>query len=429
MKLPDGYPWLGLAAGALMWAIWGVSVALGPGNLDLNGQVIGTDHSAFHTAAVLLDEGRGEALFDFPDLPVFSARQEGLVDKPDFLDPYRNPPFYALIYRPTARLPYAASYAVWAVVGLLVLVGGLRLVHGPGVGRPLLWALSFFPTFAAVSFGQNTLLSFGVFALVYAAVVRDRRFLAGLAAGLLLFKPQLLLGLGVWWVLDVRRFWPALGGLAVTGLALAGLSWAVLPGETAEWVRRLPDVARYDRFEFYNLHNPRGFGDLLTGNRQVGTWVGLAGLLLAVGWLWRFWRRHAADDRLVFAAAVFATLWGSPHTMTYEWALAVLSAVILWDVRPDHRERWLLVFAVAWVALFVSTPLTKGQLGVAGVAVQVSVPLLAWVGWRTDRELVAANSSGGRRLSAGSETSPAGWPRTSSTGRSGQPGRDRSGPT
>jgi alpha-1,2-mannosyltransferase len=389
MKLPDGYPRLGLAAGAVMWVIWGVSIAFGPGNLDLNGQVIGTDHSAFHTAAVLLGEGRGATLFDYPDLPAFSARQEELVGKPGFLDPYRNPPFYALLYRPTGRLPYAASYAVWAAIGLLVLFGGLRLVHGPGVARQLGWALSFYPTFAAVSFGQNTLLSFGIFALVYAAVVRDRRFLAGLAAGLLLYKPQLLLGLGVWWALDVRRFWPALGGLAVTGLALAGLSWAVLPSETAEWVRRLPDIARYDRFEFYNLHNPRGFGDLLTGDRRVGTWVGFAGLLLAVGWLWRFRRRHAADDRLVFAAAVFATLWGSPHTMTYEWALAVLPAGILWDARPDRRDLWTWVFAVAWVALFVSTPLTKGQLAAAGVAVQASVPALAWVAWRAERGLGA----------------------------------------
>ena len=390
MKLPDGYPRLGLVAGAVMWVVWAASAALGPGNLDLNAQVIGTDHSAFHTAAVLIAEGRGDSLFDYPDLPVFSARQEELVGKPGFLDPYRNPPFYALLYRPTARLPYLASYAVWAVLGLFALVGGMRLVHGPGVGRALAWAVCFYPTFAAVSFGQNTLLSFGIFAFAYGAVVRDRRFLAGLAAGLLLYKPQLLLGLGVWWLLDVRRFWPALAGLAVTGLALAGLSWLVLPAETAEWVRRLPDIARYDAFNFYNLHNPRGFGALLTGNKRVGDWFGLAGLVLAVGWLWRFRRRHAGDDRLVFAAAVFATLWGSPHTMTYEWALLVLPAVVLWDARPERRSLSLALFAAAWAVLFISTPLTKGQLQVAGVAIQVSVPVLAWVALRAERGLAPA---------------------------------------
>src|SRR5262245_21026372 len=108
-------------------------------------------------------------------------------------------------------------------------------------------------------------------------------------------------------------------------------------------------------------------------------------------WLWRVQRQFGADVRVMFSAAVFATLWGSPHTMTYEWALAVLPAVILWDSRPDLRSLWIPLFAVAWVVLFVSTPLpkgqlslTKGQLSLAGTAIQLSVPVLAWVGWRAD---------------------------------------------
>jgi hypothetical protein len=45
------------------------------------------------------------------------------------------------------------------------------------------------------------------------------------------------------------------------------------------------------------------------------------------------------------------------------------------------------LFALAWIVLFVSTPLTKGQLGLAGVAIQVSVPVLAFVALRADRAL------------------------------------------
>src|SRR5947209_2113114 len=137
MKLPDGYPRLGLLAGAVLWVVWAISCLLGPAILDLNGQVIGTDHTAFHTAAVLIGEGRGDALFDYPRLPIFQARQEEITGKPGFLDPYRNPPFYALLYRPTAGLPYLASYAVWAVIGVTILAAGLWLIHGAGVVRPL----------------------------------------------------------------------------------------------------------------------------------------------------------------------------------------------------------------------------------------------------------------------------------------------------
>jgi hypothetical protein len=385
-QLLEGRTRLALIAGGLMWLIWAAGCVLGPGNLDLNGQVIGTDHTAFHTGAVLLADGRGEALFDYPELVEFRAKQEEITGKPGFLDSYRNPPFYALLYVPTARLGYLPAFGVWAVIGLLCLVGGLWLVRGRLDGVSVGWALSFYPTFAAVSFGQNTLLSFGVFALVYRCLVTDRRFLAGVAGGLLLYKPQLLFGLGIWWLLSIRRYWPSILGGAVTAVGLLGVSLVLVPDESREWVRRLPAIAKYDAFEFFNLHNARGFGTLLTGNKAVGDALGLVGMVLGAAWLARFWWRHA-DVRLVFAAAVFATLWGSPHTMTYEWALAVLTAIVLWDARPDLRTTWVPLFALAWVVLFVSTPLTKGQLSLIGVAVQISVPVLAYVGWRAERAL------------------------------------------
>lgn len=368
-------PW----AGGLMWVIWVVSSALGPGNLDRNGQVIGTDHTAFHTAALLIDEGNGTELYDYPRLRVFAQRQEEVTGKPGFLDPFRNPPFYALPYLPTAHLPYLASYAVWAAIGLLCLVGGLYLVVGRRFLSSAGWSLTFYPVFAAVSFGQNTLLSFGLFALVYRLLVSQQRFLAGLAAGFLLYKPQLLLGLGLWWLFGVRRYWPCVLGSAVTGVLLALVSFLFVPEETAEWVDNLPEIARYDAFDFYNLHNPRGFGVLLTQSKSFGNWVGMVGLAVTVLWLFRFWRRHGSDLPLMFAAAVFATLIGSPHTMTYEWALVVVPAVLVWLRRPDLRESLLPLYALAWIALFVSTPLTKAQLKLMDIAIQISVPVLVVV--------------------------------------------------
>ncbi|MSR55599.1 MAG: DUF2029 domain-containing protein [Gemmataceae bacterium] len=378
---------IGLCAGGLMWLIWIVSSALGTGNLDRNGQVIGTDHTAFHTAALLLLEGRGDALFDYPHLQAFRAEQERITGSPGFSDPYRNPPFYALPYESTARLPYLLSFALWAGIGLLALVAGLYLIRGRKIFWPLLWSLSFYPVFAVVSFGQNTLLSVGIFGLVYRCLVSERRFFAGLAAGFLLFKPQLLMGLGVWWLLSWRKYWPSLLGICVTAGFFAGLSLWLLPDESRTWVQRLPDIARYDAFEFFNLHNSRGFGDLLTGNREIGIYVGLAGLMLSLVWFTGFWARHRQDATLMFAAALLTTLWGSPHTMTYEWALAILPAILLWDHRPLRRGTWLLIFAICWAALFLSTPLAKAQLTLMGVAIQLSVPCLALAIWRIGREL------------------------------------------
>ena len=177
------------------------------------------------------------------------------------------------------------------------------------------------------------------------------------------------------------------GGTIDIGVLIALLSMIVVPNETTEWLRRLPDIARYDEFEFYNLHNSRGFGYLLTGNKGVGNIAGLIGLGLSVAWLTRFWTRFRQDRSIMFVGAMVATLWGSPHTMTYEWALAVLPAVILWYRRPDLREEWSWLFGLAWIVLFVSTPLTKGQWAFVGIAVQLSVPVLAWITLAMERRL------------------------------------------
>jgi hypothetical protein len=261
----------------------------------------------------------------------------------------------------------------------LSLLGGLALVCGRKFFKAALWSLTFYPVFAAISFGQNSLLSVGIFGLIYHCLTRNRLFAAGLSAGLLCYKPQLLMGLGIWWLLGIRHYWPSLCGLFCSSLAFVGICYAVTPDASAAFVRNLPELARYDAFDFYNLHNPRGFGALLTGDKKIGNWVGIACLILTLIWLARFWRRHADDRSLMFAAAIFATLFGSPHTMIYEWSLIILSACILWTIRPNQRPQWLILFAVVWIVLFISTPLTKLQLDLTGYAIQISVPVMVAV--------------------------------------------------
>jgi hypothetical protein len=99
----------------------------------------------------------------------------------------------------------------------------------------------------------------------------------------------------------------------------------------------------------------------------------------------------------MFPVAVFLTLWLSPHTLIYEWALLIPAAVVLWDRLPSRRLTWLAVFAVAWVALTVSTAAVQGQVRFLKlpVAVQPSIPLLGYVGFRVFRELGRRNPTPG----------------------------------
>src|SRR4030066_1547662 len=95
--------------------------------------------------------------------------------------------------------------------------------------KSLLWSLTWFPIFASISFGQNSLLSLFLFSLTYYLWRKGRLLTAGLVCSLLLFKPQLVLGIGILWLLEWRKDWKALLGLSIGGLALAAISLLTLP--------------------------------------------------------------------------------------------------------------------------------------------------------------------------------------------------------
>src|SRR5436190_373861 len=113
----------------------------------------------------------------------------------------------------------------------------------PGRLRLVLWALAFVPVFAAVSYGQNSLLSLFILAGVFALLRRGRDGLAGIVLGCLLYKPQLVLVLALLLVLERR--WRALLGLGAMGGVLAAVSlWMSVPAARsyASTARSLPTM-------------------------------------------------------------------------------------------------------------------------------------------------------------------------------------------
>jgi hypothetical protein len=96
----------------------------------------------------------------------------------------------------------------------------------------------------------------------------------------------------------------------------------------------------------------------------------------------------------MFPVAVFLSLWVSPHTLVYEWALLVPAAVVLWVRFPERRDVWVCLFVAAWLVLAVSTPLAKVQIDYLKwpSIVQIAVPVLGTVGALAFRELAKSTS-------------------------------------
>lgn len=381
--------WFALLVGAITWVAWFASLAVGGGYKDAAGTLVGADHLAFYTAARFVYDGNPAGMYDYAGI---HARQQELIGwKWVGIEGYRNPPFYALLYLPTAGLSYYLSFAIWTAIGLALFVGSILLLKPEHLGRTLAWAFAFYPVFAAASFGQNTFLSFAVFVGVYRLLEADRRFLAGLLAGLLWFKPPLLIGLFVWWALAPRQYFRCWLGVGFTGLLLAAISWLVLPEASWAFVESLRQNVGYGGEGKWNKHTPKAFFELLLPWWPAVVWALVLTVTAAsVGVSWRLKQRTGPRREVLFPVAVFLSLWASPHALIYEWSLLVAAAVVLWERFPQSRDAWLCLFAVAGVALVASTPLTLIQLRYLGspVAVQFSIPLLGAVGWLTVRELM-----------------------------------------
>jgi hypothetical protein len=368
--------------GAAMWLGWIISILLGSGNTDAAGHLIGTDYVAFYTAGKILQMGQSPQLYD---LALAHQIQQPLYGTPsDNFNPYLNPPFYAWLFIPFAAIPYPWSPWVWMALNFCFLWWSLRLLTPKNTLRTFLLALTWQPAFAAISFGQNAFLSLWLLCLTFILVKKERYFLAGIVAGLLLYKPQLLLGLGFLWILQPRKSWRIFAGMALTAMVLVGGSFLMMPEATWEYFLYTQKIASnlmtVPGFPIWNAHSVQAFWlGLFPG--QVKLAAGLHGILL-IGGLWLF-LRHGYPLRnnagLIFSAAICLTLWITPYIMIYDWVLLLIPSILFWQELPDLRNALQAIYAVVWGVAFFSSALTFAQVAFFGRSIQVSILLLGLV--------------------------------------------------
>jgi hypothetical protein len=366
--------------GGALWLGWLISLALGSGNTDAAGHLIGTDFVAFYSAGKIVSSGQQASLYD---LELARQIQQPLYGAPsDNFNPYLNPPFYALLFVPFSYIPYPWSPILWMLVSLGMGWLGLRLISKEHAGGRFYLTLTWLPAFSAISFGQNAFLSLLLMGLVFWFWRREKFFWAGLAAGLLLYKPQLVFGLGLLWLFEYRKNWPAVVGAACSGLGLGILSLVGMPEATWEYITYTQKIAAnlmtVEGFPIWNAHAGQAFWLAIfpgeTTLAQALHWVGaLAGVIA----FYRFWRVQRENPNLLFGAAICLTIWITPYLMIYDWVLLTIPAVLVWQSYPALQPRWRVIFAFLWIVMLFSSVLTFLQWNALGRAVQISVPALA----------------------------------------------------
>ncbi len=383
------YPWF---IGSALWAGWLLSLLLGKGITDLAGHLIGTDFVAFYTAGKIVLTGQSAHLYDLE--LAHTIQQEIYAAPSENFNPYLNPPFYAWLFVPFALLPYPISAVLWMSAGLVLFWFSLRWLGVEKPGYIFLLSLTWLPAFSAVSFGQNAFLSLGLFALTYCLWKKEHRLAAGLVSGLLIYKPQLLLGLGFFWLLEWRKNWRCLLGMALSGATLAGASLLWMPQATFEYLNYAQKIAAnlmtVAGFPMWNAHAVQAFWlALFPGQKTLSQALYL---VCAAAGLWvfvRLWRQIRPRGQVLFGAALCLTVWLTPYMMIYDWVLLLIPAVLFWQYQPRVRKEWRLLYALLWITTFLSSVLTFGQLHYLGRAIQLSIPVLAWVFWQAYRLLTA----------------------------------------
>ena len=333
--------------------------------------VINSDWPAFATGAKLIVENPGH-LYDLDvqrrtQLEVTGGRTLVTLGIKGIL-PFLAPAWVALIAVPFDVLGTNIGGRLWILFELACLAFGLYLAVRPRPPAEWLPAFAGVPTALLVLNAQlDGLVALGVGAAI---ALRSKPYLAGLALGLTLVKPQLVLPIGL--ALLVARMWRVLVGWAAAGLVLLLSTMALNPHWVVDWLKAAGSTVQPGSREVDFAH----FGTLLPAGGQAFAEAGLVSITLVavVGLAWRV----RADLRSAAAVIVAGGVLAAPHALPADLVLVAV-ALGLWGQAAWYD--WLLLSAGAAVAALLPAP----------VPAVVGVLVIGWVclraggimpGWR-----------------------------------------------
>jgi hypothetical protein len=323
--------------------------------------ILGRDFVAFYTAGRVVRDGHGRQIYDYAT----QASAQAAVIAPETREGtayFTNPAFVAVPYAIAARLPYLGAFYLHTLLMALLVVAGVyvlrRHLHELGHHWRLaaLLGLVWLPMLNSVAGGQNSALTFLLLAVAYTATVERQQVVAGLAVGLLFFKPQFalpLLGL----LLLKRQYVTALVAMAAGGVEyLVGslcCGW--------DWPVQMLNAIRFFRVEERLANGPR----LISLVEAVDYALGLPALgwslmLVLTVWLAWTWRKAAIGDDdfpLYWALATAVILLISPHSQHYDVAILLLPILLILAWMSARRRPMTDAVRVALLAGFFAYPL------------------------------------------------------------------------
>jgi Glycosyltransferase family 87 len=352
--------------------ICGLSIVRGFQGQTFMGRPLGGDFVQFYVAGEILNQHQPSHLYELDfEVPLQHAAAPGASK--DQMLVFASAPYVGLIYRPFAWLSYPWAYVAWIAFSLALYSGAVALLlRSVGLSDPrrktgFLLAISSMPFLIETWIGgQISVLAFFAVAVFVFCRSRGRRFLAGFALSLALFKPTLI-AIPVLMLCCGRR-WRMLGGLVTGAAALAlvslravGIAGCVAWLDTLKFYGHLatgPAAAlRRNKYVDFGSFFHLLLGKATTLAQVLPVLVALAGIaILAAAW-WRSSSWSAASRDLLWAATLAGALVSNVYTPIYDTILlgpaVALAAGVMFNRAVRDREvfgGWLvLLYIVPWV--------------------------------------------------------------------------------
>jgi hypothetical protein len=387
-----------------LWSAYTWNMAT-PGLLDHGGNLKGTDFLHFYTLGSLALAHRGGDLYNMQAQSELAAARVPAAKGIRYLPLY--PPQVSILFAPFARLSYACALIAW--LGLSALIYGLCCYAVwsvcPNLREDkllvLILALAYPPFWHLIAWGQTSALALGCFTLALFALRSQHRFLAGLALGCLVFKPQLGIASAIVFVVTLQ--WKVVAGAICSSIAQIAVAWLYYgPGPLREWIHTLANVAEVLPLlepRIYQTHSLRTFWMMLVPWPSTSLVLFIVSALLVAALGIACWRGHMPLATR-YSALLLATVLLAPHLTVYDLVVLAPAFLLLadWAAERSAVARWLGPLLYLAFALPLVGPLARWT------HVQLSVPVMAallYGIWKAGKVIAATGKHQGPSLRSG----------------------------
>jgi hypothetical protein len=327
------------------WMFLGINLLFHQGWIGAFGQVIGGDYIVFYKTGLIY---RSDPTLLY-DTDTHNEVQQSLLKSLNIPsnNPFQNPPFIAPLLALITYISLPISFFIWTVLAiisvfissnwLIKLVPEVLVKSGLTYKQLVIIILSFFPFIEGLLAGQNHWLSLILVTGIVITILKEKWYLSGFLAAMLLYKPQLIIGFIILWL--VWGKYKSLLSFGIISISWVGIFVLINGVETFQIYSQmskaymlLPYIPGWPNYLLVTLY---GFLTSIFSIHQQPIIAVVTQILLIISALglavFAFKLRKAAseDQTPAIVAAILLPLFATPYALAHDLVILIPGFILL----------------------------------------------------------------------------------------------------